>query len=162
MFSCEIYETFKSTYFQEHQQSTASVCCEKLLFCMVLLISWGSSNSCNNFEYIQWSIINLMTNMLCTIIWLLSYMLVICSMTVSCIYKSCSVFFAWKESEVFSSDFYEIFWEQFFCKTPLSFCSFAFYENRTLGAGYYMGKIIPPRWDVSTEWDFGRIVYFTL
>ena len=87
MFSCEIYETFKNTYFQEHQQSTASVCCEKLLFCMVLLISWGNSNSCNNFEYIQWSIINLMTNMLCTIIWLLSYMLVICSMTVSCIYK---------------------------------------------------------------------------
>ena len=30
-----------------------------------------------------------------------------------------------------------------------------------LGA-VYMRKIIPPRWDVSPEWDLGGMVYFTL
>ena len=38
---------------------------------------------------------------------------------------------------------------------------FTVFRRFILGAAY-MRKIIPHRWDVSPEWDLGRMVYFTL
>ena len=42
------------------------------------------------------------------------------------------------------------------------FTSFFYSPKQTNKVNAYVRKIIPLKWDVSPEWDLGRMAYFTL